>query len=833
MTWTRDPQLGQMFREELDQRSSALAEGAVAYAARDFDASLTTDMCREGHSVKGTARVMGFETIGDAGALLEKTWRLIDGGNLEWDADVADALIVLAEALPESIDAAGITDTDELTFALQTLEAALEALGVPPSPSGAPPAQAERRQPLADPVPFDVADVEQARASVAVGHETPEELSPAHVPGFGEDEDEPSTLDMLRAKAAQNTDSPARDGATKTATGQPGARPDKEQESTPVPRPSTAAASPAAGAASPPRRRRSDDLPVVDIANLQSLTVVDGFDVGGLLGAVQDWATGQTVTVGAGQLYRMINGVAALRVEAEAILHKAQSSRVATGHDPGDLAGHLSSLVSELAALEQQSLDLTAVPIGSVLATLPQLVGFLSRRIGRQATFESTGGHVRVDRAIIDAIGDPIRQLVVNSILHGIEAPDRRTSTGKPTTGTVSVDVEQLDGQIQVTVADDGAGIDWAQVGREAKDRGLVAGDTEDPQELLPVLFSEGFSTAEQNEFGGAGNGLAATAGAIEALLGRMSLRSEAGRGTIARFTVPTTRALQRIVIVEDGGLRWGLPDTAIDQIIPLAQADVDWDAPQPKLRIRGATLPLYAISQVVGGGTATLSEILVVSHRTGTAAFAVGRVDTVREVATKELGPLLQGPKHITGAALLGAGDLVLVLDPFELVERAEQGESSGTLNGPRLLIVDDSPGVRAVVTAALSSNGFVTSSVSTVAEALEHLAEHHVDAIVVDFQMPGEDGISLLRKVRANDPALPIVMLSAVADVEDQKMALESGANAVLEKSDLREGALAATLYHLITTMRRVDSDLPAGPALAARAPYTETPQNETTSL
>ncbi len=74
---------------------------------------------------------------------------------------------------------------------------------------------------------------------------------------------------------------------------------------------------------------------------------------------------------------------------------------------------------------------------------------------------------------------------------------------------------------------------------------------------------------------------------------------------------------------------------------------------------------------------------------------------------------------------------------------------------------------------------------------------------------------------------------MLSAVADVEDQKMALESGANAVLEKSDLREGALAATLYHLITTMRRVDSDLPAGPALAARAPYTETPQNETTSL
>jgi chemosensory pili system protein ChpA (sensor histidine kinase/response regulator) len=615
------------------------------------------------------------------------------------------------------------------------------------------------------------------------------------------EDDGPSTLDLLRARSAQLKGEAEGDEGSLTSGVDDG---DDVGEVVVEPRELEADDYRLEIDARHNRRRR-DQAVDVDLANLQVLSAVDGFDVGGLLGVVQDWATGQTVTVNAGRLYRMINGIAALRVEAEALLHKARSHRLATGIDGGDLTGLIAALTAELSTVENQSVELTAVPVSGVLSTVPQLVGFVSRKLGKEVTFETTGGDVLVDRAIMDAIGDPIRQLVVNAVRHGIEKPGRRNAARKPSTGRVTVDVKQLEDQIQVTVSDDGAGVDWDEVGRGALEQGLVAEPTTDPKELLPVIFSDGFSTADETELGGSGDGLAIVARTVESLFGRLSLRSEPGRGTIARFTVPTSQALQRIVIIEDGGLRWGLPDASVDQIVPLAQADVDWDAPQPQLEVRGVMVPLYAISQVVGGGTASLSEVLVVSHRTGTAAFAVGNVEMVREVATKELGPLLQGPQHITGAALLGAGDVVLVLDPYELVERAKRGESSGSLNGPRLLIVDDSAGVRAVVGAALSSSGFVTSTVDTVAEALEHISKHHVDAFVVDYQMPDEDGISLVRKIRANDQITPIVILSGVADVDDQRAALAAGADAVLDKSDLREGALAATLHHLLTVAER----------------------------
>ena len=806
MSWTNDPELEEMFRDEVASRSAALVDGAVRLAARDYDAELTADMYREGHSVKGTSRVMGFEALSVAGKLLESTWRSIDSGDLEWDADIADALLALAEALPDAVAADRALGTPDMSEAIEGLEAVLEAFGGVPPPSDAPPADTERRQPpLMDPVPFDVSNVDEA--VTPIGHESPEELAASYDPFY--EDDGPSTLDMLRARRTGKIGSdealeqalavpdPAKAGVEEppVAADPPG------DTSGPTPPDAEAPSSPEIAATSAPRRLDPADYPErVDLASLALLPAVEGFDIGGLLGAVQDWATDQTMTVSAGRLYRMINGLAALRVEAEALLHKAQSHRLATGIDSLDLMTSIAELTSELAAVEMQSIELTAVPVNGMLTTVPQLVGFISRKLGKEVRFETTGGELLVDRAVIDVIGDPIRQLVVNAVRHGIETPDERTAAGKATTGLIAVDIELLEGQLQVTVSDDGAGVDWETVGRQANRDGLIEAPSKDPEVLMPVIFSQGFSTVVETELGGSGNGLGTVAQGVESLFGRLSLQSDPGQGTVVRFTVPTSRALQRIVIVEDGGLRWGIPDAAVDQIIPLSQANVDWEADKPQLRLRDTSVPLYAISQVIGGGTAALSEILVVSHRAGTAAFAVGKVEVIREVATKELGPLLQGPRHITGAALLGGGDLVLVLDPFELVERARQGESSGTLNGPRLLIVDDSAGVRAVVAAALTSNGFVTSTVNTVAEAVDHLAAQYVEAVVVDYSMPGEDGVTLVRKIRSSNPDIPIVMLSGVADVVDQRRALDAGANAFLDKSDLREGALAATLHHLL---------------------------------
>ena len=146
-----------------------------------------------------------------------------------------------------------------------------------------------------------------------------------------------------------------------------------------------------------------------------------------------------------------------------------------------------------------------------------------------------------------------------------------------------------------------------------------------------------------------------------------------------------------------------------------------------------------------------------------------------------------------------MGGGEVVLVLDAGAVVQLCQEVPQP-VVPRSRVLVVDDSQGARAVIAGSLASSGFTTSVAESAFEALELLNEEHVDALVVDFSMPAQDGVELVRKVRAAGIEIPIVMLSGVAKTEDQERAIEAGVNAFFEKADFREGALAAQLRSLL---------------------------------
>jgi CheY-like chemotaxis protein len=175
--------------------------------------------------------------------------------------------------------------------------------------------------------------------------------------------------------------------------------------------------------------------------------------------------------------------------------------------------------------------------------------------------------------------------------------------------------------------------------------------------------------------------------------------------------------------------------------------------------------------------------------------------VHGIREVAAKELGPLLAGPSHITGAALLGGGEVVLVLDAAAVVSRTRSVPVEDS-PGSRVLVVDDSIGARAVVSGALASSGFVTSVASSAAEALDILAGREIDALVVDFSMPQQDGAELVAQVRERGITVPVVMLSGVATEDDKTRSKEAGVDVFFDKADFREGALAETLRGMLAS-------------------------------
>jgi DNA-binding response OmpR family regulator len=167
--------------------------------------------------------------------------------------------------------------------------------------------------------------------------------------------------------------------------------------------------------------------------------------------------------------------------------------------------------------------------------------------------------------------------------------------------------------------------------------------------------------------------------------------------------------------------------------------------------------------------------------------------------VAVKALGPILGGSRHLTGAALLGGGEVLVVVDPNYLGDYAR---SLPPARGRRrkILVVDDSAGVRQLIAATLSGRGYDVEVAPGAREAVLALAGGRFDALVVDYSMPRSSGVELVRALRAGNLDLPIVMVSGVANAEEQVAAWEAGVDAYLDKSDLRQGALTATLRALL---------------------------------
>ena len=445
-----------------------------------------------------------------------------------------------------------------------------------------------------------------------------------------------------------------------------------------------------------------------------------------------------------------------------------------------------------------------AVPLATVTSTVPGLVRFLAKKTGRDVRLEIVDDDIEVDLQILENLGDAFRNLIVNSVEHGIENPEDRAAAGKSATGTLRVAAAIEDGRLNLSVSDDGRGLDWEALKQAAIARNLLReGEDVGEEQLRSLLFETGISTSpSHSELSGSGQGFNTVARLVREMRGSVKLETKRGIGTTVTITVPAFQSLQRALIVEAAGRRWGVAEPAVLDRFSIIDADRVTVAGSQEVVWGDGMLPIGSFAKAAGlPDTDVHRDVVVLATRSGPAALAVSGIMGVREVATKSLGPLVSGTDLITGAALLGGGELALMLDA-ETLGAASQHTRSGLVPDVRrrVLVVDDSPGVRQIVAGALTAGGFETVVAGSAEEALDIVTQGDVDAIVVDYSMPGSDGIALVQSVRARSTTLPIVMMSAVAERADQERARAAGVNAYFDKSDFREGALVSTLHSLL---------------------------------
>ncbi len=487
------------------------------------------------------------------------------------------------------------------------------------------------------------------------------------------------------------------------------------------------------------------------------------------------------------------------------------------------LEGILSDLKEDCQTLRRSTADLEAevhrarmLPFAEACNGLERLVRDLCARSGKAAILSIKGGGVEVDRAIIDLLRDPLRHLVHNAVDHGIEAMDIRKGSGKPEVGRVEIEAALRGTNVEVSISDDGGGLDLSSIRDHARKDNFPA---DSDQDLLQYIFTPGFSTATAvTDVSGRGVGLDVVKTQIEAMRGTIDVTFEPGRGTRFVLSLPLTLATIRALLVKSGGQTFAIDCANVRQLVRIGSADLQPVQGRPSL-VRGqAPTPAADLSDLLllspqdPAPERETMPCVIVFAGSREAALLVDEVLEERELVVKNLGPRLQRLKYFSAGAVLPNNTAALILNCADLVE-AIYGQAPGrTASGPatveerpqqkRILVVDDSVTTRTMEKSILEAAGYEVVTAVDGAEAWQLLQESGVDLVVADVEMPRMDGFSLAERIRESKrfKELPIILVTARESDDDRARGLHIGVNAYLGKSAFDQRALLDAISQLL---------------------------------
>jgi two-component system chemotaxis sensor kinase CheA len=385
-------------------------------------------------------------------------------------------------------------------------------------------------------------------------------------------------------------------------------------------------------------------------------------------------ARSSMVRVDFAKLDHLLNLVGELIVHRTKLAELAQQVAAAAPVAGPQLLQAVHQVAGVSTQLQETIMDVRMLPLRHVFERFPRLVRDLAHQQGKQVELVLQGEDTRVDKAVIDEIGEPLVHLIRNAVDHGIETPAARAARGKPPSGTLLLAAAQESNQVVITLVDDGAGIDAAAVRRKAVERGLVRADEPlDDREAIQLIFTEGFSTARTvTDVSGRGVGLDVVVQSMERLNGLIEAETIPGAGTKFTLQLPLTLAIITVLMVEVGGSVYALPSGAVVESLRYARSEITRIGGRDTLRVRDRIVPLVHLGELFGAAAeGEETYAVIVGRGEKRLGLAVDRLRGQQDVVIKALDPVVsESQVGIAGATILGDGRVVLILDVASLFE-------------------------------------------------------------------------------------------------------------------------------------------------------------------
>lgn len=380
--------------------------------------------------------------------------------------------------------------------------------------------------------------------------------------------------------------------------------------------------------------------------------------------------TSRTVRVDIEKLDMLMNQVSELIIAKNSLV--AMSSSDGENNNNQSFHEQIEYLERITTNLHESVMKVRMVPIESVTQKYPRMIRDLSRTLNKKMNLVITGEDTELDRTVVDQIGDPLQHLLRNSADHGLESNEVRLERGKPEVGTIFLNAYQEGNNVVIKVGDDGNGIDTEAVKAKAIERGIVTAEQAEnlsQKDIINFLFMPSFSMAKQiTDISGRGVGLDVVKSGIEQLGGDVSVSTELGKGTTFTVRLPLTLAIIQALMVEIRDEIYAIALGSISNIEDIPVKDIKYVQAKEVIHLRGSVIPIIRLDKMLDIEPKEQEPdhltVVIVQKGDQQAGLVVDNLIGQQEIVIKSLGKYINGNKLISGATILGDGDVALILD-------------------------------------------------------------------------------------------------------------------------------------------------------------------------
>ena len=381
----------------------------------------------------------------------------------------------------------------------------------------------------------------------------------------------------------------------------------------------------------------------------------------------------RTVRVDIEKLDTLMNLVSELIIAKNSLV----SASAMSGNSSQAVNEQIEYLESVTTSLHESVMKVRMVPIESTVNKFPRMVRDLQKKLGKKMELYMSGEETELDRTVVDQIGDPLMHLLRNSADHGLESAAVRKERGKPEVGSIFLDAYQDGNNVVIEVRDDGNGIDTKAVKNKAIERGIITpeqGEAMSEKEIIDLLFNAGFSTAKVvSDVSGRGVGLDVVKSMIESLSGEVEVKSRLGEGSTWTIRLPLTLAIIQALMVEIGDEKYAIALGSIQTIEDILPSDVNLVQAKEVIQLRDLVIPLIRLNEILDIPSKKNPEdnlvVVVVKKGDKLAGLVVDELIGQQEIVIKSLGKYISKCKIISGATVLGDGEVALILDANALL--------------------------------------------------------------------------------------------------------------------------------------------------------------------